>query len=64
MPSDLNEINEQVRELLNSRNIGMLFELAKVEGDIPLWKRKSIEGKAYAYSGDFLKAQNSYLEAF
>ncbi len=63
MPSDLNEINEQVRELLNSRNIGMLFELAKVEGDIPLWKRKSIEGKAYAYSGDFLKAQNSYLEA-
>ncbi len=34
-----------------------------MESNIPLWKRKSIEGKAYAHSGNLIKAQNSYLEA-
>lgn len=63
IPTELNEINEQVHKLLRSRNIDLLFELTKVESNIPLWKRKSIEGKAYAHSGNLIKAQNSYLEA-
>ncbi len=61
--SDVNEINEQVRKLIQAGQTDLLFELAKTESDLPLWKRYSIEGKAYAHTGNLLKAQECYLSA-
>ncbi len=63
IPSDINEVNEQVRKLLETGEIDLLFELAKTESDLPLWKRYSIEGKAYAHTGNLVKAQECYLKA-
>ncbi|MGC9054520.1 MAG: glycosyltransferase family protein, partial [Candidatus Hydrogenedens sp.] len=63
LPSDINEINEQVRKLLEAGRTDLLFELAKTESDLPLWKRYSIEGKAYAHTGNLVKAQECYLKA-
>lgn len=63
IPSDINEINEQVRKLLEAGRTDLLFELARTESDLPLWKRYSIEGKAYAHTGNLIKAQECYINA-
>jgi len=63
IPLDIPEINEQVRRILEAGNIDLLFEITKINSNLPLWKRLSIEGKAYAHSGNLAKAHECYTKA-
>ncbi len=62
IPEDEERLDEFVRILIEEKNYDLLFELSEVDINIAKWKKIALMGKAYAYKGNFVKAQETYLD--
>lgn len=62
VPSEENAFDEFVSMLIAEKKIDTLLELSEINLNIPDWKRKTLQAKFYAHSGNLLKAQEIYSE--